>query len=144
MKVIRIDGISGIITAIFVGACLFAGFIISPGYVAMTLWNKYLVSSYMFPKLSLFQGVLLWGIIAITYYILIKGRLPISFQSSRELRDEEIDSIIKSAKINSQMNVMNKIISKSDRFETNKNPFIKDDNKNNCDKNSEDKLSNIK
>ena len=144
MKVIRIDGISGIITAIFVVACLFAGFIISPGYVAMTLWNKYLVSSYMFPKLSLFQGVLLWGIIAITYYILIKGRLPISFQSSRELRDEEIDSIIKSAKINSQMNVMNKIISKSDRFETNKNPFIKDDNKKNCDKNSEDKLPNIK
>ena len=67
MKIIQIDGIKGLITAAFMGVCLFAGFVLFPGQVAMTLWNKYLVSSFMFPTLDLLQGVLLWGIVAISY-----------------------------------------------------------------------------
>ena len=50
MKVIKIDGIKGLFTAVFMGMCLFAGFVISPGYAAMYLWNKYLVTGYMFPQ----------------------------------------------------------------------------------------------
>ena len=67
MKVVQINGIKGLITALFIGVCLFAGFVIFPGYVAMTLWNKYLVANLMFPALNLIQGVLLWGIAAITF-----------------------------------------------------------------------------
>lgn len=124
MKVIKIDGIRGLLNAVFIGGCLFAGFVVSPGYVAMYLWNRYLVTGYMFPQLTLFQGVLLWAIVFLSYCILTKGRFAVSFQTTPEMGDEELESIIKSAKINSQLRMMNKMMSKSDRFEpSEKNPY---------------------
>lgn len=147
MKVIKIDGIKGIITAVFMVACLFAGFVVSPGYVAMFLWNKYLTAGYMFPQLTLFQGILLWGIIVISYCIVTKNGLAISFKSSSGLSDEEIDTLVRTSKINSQMRMMNQIISKSDKFEgSKKNPYeVKDLNVTVTPDNEEnDKVSNIK
>ena len=120
MKVVQINGIKGLITALFIGVCLFAGFVIFPGYVAMTLWNKYLVSNLMFPALNLMQGVLLWAIAAITFCIISKQELAVSQKSTPDLTDEELESIIKKAKSNAQMKMMNKIISKSDKFELQK------------------------
>ena len=125
MKIVQIEGIKGIITAVFVCACAFAGFVISPGYAAMYLWNKYLAQPYMFPTLSLFQGVLLWGIIVISYFIVTKNGFALSFKNTPEMSDEELNSIIKSAKINAQMRMMNRIISKSDngiQFNNNEKP----------------------
>ena len=120
MKIIQIDGIKGLITAAFMGVCLFAGFVLFPGQVAMTLWNKYLVSSFMFPTLDLLQGVLLWGIVAISYCIVSKKGLAVSFKNTPEISDEELDAIIKGAKISSHMKMMNKNISKFDRFDSSK------------------------
>jgi hypothetical protein len=116
MKIIQIEGIRGLITAAFVGVCLFAGFVMFPGLVAMSLWNKYLVNLYMFPEISLFQGVLLWGILTISYCIVTKNKFALSFRNTPELSDEELSSIIKSAKINAHTQMMNKIISQSDKF----------------------------
>ena len=116
MKIIQIDGIKGLITALFVGVCSFAGFVLFPGTVAMNLWNKYLVNMYMFPTLNLFQGVLLWAMAVISYCIVSKKGLAISFKNTPELSEEELNSIIKSAKISSQVRMMNRIISNSDRF----------------------------
>ena len=124
MKVIQIDGIKGLITTLFIGVCLFAGFVIFPGQVAMSLWNKYLVTLYMFPTLNLFQGVLLWAIVALTYCVTFKQGFSVSLKSTPELSQEEIDSIVKSAKINSQMRFMNNSVSRSDRFEFSKKPTI--------------------
>ena len=87
MKVVKIDGFKGIFAAVFMGVCLFAGFVIFPGMVAMHLWNKYLVNLFMFPVLNLLQGVLLWGIVAITTFILAKDEMPISFQETKGLSD---------------------------------------------------------
>lgn len=120
MKIIQIDGIKGLITAAFMGVCLFAGFVLFPGQVAMTLWNKYLVSSFMFPTLDLLQGVLLWGIVAISYCIVSKKGLAVSFKNTPEISDDELDAIIKSAKISSHMKMMNKNIAKFDKFEMTK------------------------
>jgi hypothetical protein len=148
MKVIRIDGIKGLFTAVFMAACLFAGFVISPGYAAMYLWNKYLVADYMFPQLSLFQGVLLWAMIFLTYCILTKGRFAVSFQSSNDMRDEELESIIRSAKINSQLRMMNKQLSQKDKFVRNyKNPYSSDsvvDESNDLSDNNDENISEIK
>jgi hypothetical protein len=116
MKIVQIDGIRGLITAGFIGVCLFAGFVGFPGIVAMHLWNKYLVNLYMFPTLNLLQGILLWGICAISYCIITKNKFAVSFKNTPELSDEELNSIIKNAKINSHMQMMNKIIAKSDKF----------------------------
>jgi len=117
MKIIQIDGFRGLLTAAFIGVCLFAGFVVFPGLVAMHLWNKYLVGAFMFPVLNLFQGVLLWGIVAISYCILCKKGLAVSLKDTPELSDSELDMIMKKAKIHSQMRKVNSIIQKSDTFE---------------------------
>lgn len=117
MKIVQIDGVKGIITAIFVCACAFAGFVISPGYVAMSLWNKYLAETYMFPTLSIFQGILLWGIVVISYFIVSKKGFALSFKNSPELSDEELNSIIKSAKLNAKMRMMNRMVSQKDKVD---------------------------
>lgn len=128
MKIIQIDGIKGLITAVFIGVCLFAGFVIFPGYVSMYLWNKYLVNLCMFPALNLFQGVLLWGIVAVSYGIVSKRGLAVSFKSTPELSDAELDSIIKSAKINSQVRMMSRMMSKADKIDIKKVEIKKSNN----------------
>lgn len=124
MKIIQIDGFRGLITAVFMAVCLVAGFVAFPGLVAMHLWNKYLVALYMFPMLNLFQGILLWGIIAITYCIVSKKGLAVSFKETPELSDRELDMIMKKARIQSQINKVNKIIQKSDCFEKSNNNML--------------------
>ena len=125
MKIVQIDGVKGVITAVFMGACPFSGFVLCPGYAAMSLWNKYLVNLYMFPTLNLFQGVLLWGIAVITYCILSKKGFAISFKNTPELSDAELNSIIQRAKIDSRMRMMNTMISKTDKFEVRKENIVK-------------------
>lgn len=127
MKIVQIDGIRGLITAVFIGVCLFAGFVVFPGMVAMHLWNKYLVNLYMFPVLNILQGVLLWGIVAITYLILTKNEMPISFKETKGLSDRELDMIIKQARIQSQIKRVNKMINKSDIFEKTNNQTMPSD-----------------
>lgn len=117
MKIIQIDGFRGLITAAFMGVCLFAGFVIFPGFVAMYYWNKYLVNLYMFPVLNLLQGVLLWAIVAISYCILSKKGLAVSFKEAPELSDRELDMIMKKARIQSQISKVNQMIQKADKFE---------------------------
>lgn len=125
MKIVQIDGFKGLITALFICAGLFAGFVLSPGYLAMHLWNKYLVNLLMFPQLNLLQGVLLWAIVAISYCILCKKGFAVSFKNSPDLSDAELDSIIQQAKSNSKIQMMNKVINKTDKLEIKRDEFIK-------------------
>lgn len=152
MKIIQIEGIKGLLTATYMLICLFAGFIMFPGMVAMNLWNKYLATTYMFPVLNLLQGILLWLIISITFCILTKNTFSISYKTTKPLSDAELDMILQKAKIHSQMKQLNTIISKSDKFEKSKinnqdlhipTPFaLKNDVVK--DKKEEEKVSDIK
>ena len=126
MKIIKINGFKGMITALFIVVCLFAGFVIFPGYVAMTLWNKYLVTLMQFPALSIFQGILLWSIAFLCYMILNKDGFAVSFKESHQLSNAELDMIMKNARIYSNMKKINKIISQSDKFEKHNNVFYSD------------------
>ena len=152
MKIIKIDGFRGLLTALFIVSCLFAGFAIFPGVVAMYLWNRYLVTLASFPVLNIFQGVLLWGIIALSYLIITKGKCSVSFKQAPSISDPEMNMIIKNAKIYSQMKKINNEISKSDRFDRGKNnvvPINKNEAKDSIpdlssDEHSEESVSNIK
>lgn len=117
MRIIQINGFKGIVTALFIGVCLFAGFIIFPGACVMHFWNKYLHTLAGFPLLSVYQGVLLWGISVVSYFILNKKGLAVSFKEAPELSDSEINMIMKNAKIYSQMRKINHVIGKADKFE---------------------------
>ena len=120
MKIVQINGFRGLITIAFIGICLFAGFVVFPGLISMHLWNKYLVTLASFPVIDLFQGVLLWGIIAVSYFILTKGSASVSFKHVNDFNNSDIDNIIKRAKIQSQIRKINMEIQKTDKFEKNK------------------------
>ncbi len=119
MKIFQINGFKGLIMAAFIACCLFAGFVVFPGIVAMFLWNKYLVGLLSFPVLNIFQGVLLWGITAVSYYIITNGKLPVSLETPETLSDAELGMIMKQAHIKSDLRKINRMIQKSDRFEKN-------------------------
>ncbi len=129
MKIIQINGFRGLLFVAFVGICLFAGFVVFPGLVSMYLWNRYLVNLASFPSINLVQGTLLWGIIAVSYFILSKGENPIAFKRVNELSNSDVDDIIRNAKIQAQMRKLNREIQKTDKFEKNKESLLKINNK---------------
>ncbi|MBR1424400.1 hypothetical protein IJ579_02415 [bacterium] len=118
MKIVQITGFRGMVTAIFMSICMFAGFVIFPGQVAMFLWNKYLAGPYMLPVLNIFQGVLIWGMIFVSYSILTKKDLAVSFKESKDLTDSEIDMIMQKSRMSPHFRAINNMIKKSDLFET--------------------------
>lgn len=93
MNVIQIKGIKGIIVAIFMVTCLAAGFIAFPGLVAMYGWNAMATHFVQIPPIGLFQGMLLWGIVAASYFIFRKDRVVVCMRSSDGLSEEELKSV---------------------------------------------------
>ena len=90
-KIIQINGFRGLIMAMFIVTCLVAGFVIFPGFVAMNIWNHF--ATYI-PQLNLYQGVLLWTIVALIGFILNKQSFSVTFASPKELNDEEMNALI--------------------------------------------------
>ena len=69
-KVITINGIRGIFAVIFLVMGLIAGFVISPSWLCMTLWNHFVAASGSVAQMSLWQGLMMWAIIALSLYAL--------------------------------------------------------------------------
>lgn len=89
-KVIQISGLRGILLAIFVVACLFAGFVVFPAKVSMFAWN-YIGAHYIaLPQINLLQGLLLWIMVALSIYLLNNRQFAISFHQPMELSEDEM------------------------------------------------------
>ena len=110
-KIIQINGLRGLLTALFIITCLAAGFIAFPGFVAMSIWNHFAGTN--IPEINLFQGVLLWAIIFLTYFIASKQSVTVSFASPRELNEEEMKALMERVKMQSQARMINKMILKN-------------------------------
>ena len=92
-NVIQIKGFMGIVYLAFIGICLAAGFGWFPGWVCMKLWN---ISSTYFtqiPTIGIFQGILLWGIIAASYFTFRKDKLVVFMNASEGLSEEELKAV---------------------------------------------------
>ncbi len=112
-KVIQICGIRGILTAMFVAICLFAGFVIFPAKVAVVLWN-YVATTYIsIPQISLWQGCFLWAFVALGVYMLNNKNFAISFQQPMELSDAEMKVLMDRIKMQQQAQRLNAMILKS-------------------------------
>ena len=101
-NVIQVKGIRGLIILAMVGCCLFAGFIVFPGWVAMNLWN--VISRYIIqiPLIGLLQGILLWGIIIASYFTFRKERLVVCMKAPQGLSDEELKAVFADIKKQTQ------------------------------------------
>jgi hypothetical protein len=101
-NVIQIKGFRGIIMAFFIVTCLVAGFIVFPGWLCMQIWN--IIASYTLnvPSIALLQGVLLWGIIAATYFIFRKEKVVVCMRGQEGLSEEELKAVFANIKRQSQ------------------------------------------
>lgn len=98
-KVITINGIRGAIVAVFIVMGLIAGFIISPGWVCMQLWNYAIEElNIVVSTMNIYQGIMMWAIIALSLYALNNKRALIGFGSYQGLSPEQIKDIMNRAK----------------------------------------------
>lgn len=97
-RVITIHGVRGVLAIIFVVLGLIAGFIISPAWVCMKFWNKYIAESGIVSSMNLFQGILLWAIIALSLYALNNNKSIIGFGSYPGLTPDQIRNILNRTK----------------------------------------------
>ena len=102
LNVIKIKGFKGLIMAGFVACCLFAGFAVFPGWLAMQAWDFASARLENVPAIGLFQGVLLWGIIAASYFIFRKDKVVVCMSSQEGFSEDEMKAIFKDIKKQSQ------------------------------------------
>lgn len=122
-KIIQITGIKGILIALFILTCAIAGFVAFPGLVAMNIWNHFAVNPV--PNINLYQGVLLWGIIAIIYFILNKQSFSVSFETPKELNEDELNLLMEKIKTQSKSRMINKMVNLEELNQENSNETSK-------------------
>ena len=93
LNVIQIKGIRGLILAGFVVCCLAAGFIVFPGWVGMQVWNVVSTNTGAMPAIGLVQGVLLWGILAVSYFIFRKEKVVVCMKTPQGLSEDELKAV---------------------------------------------------
>lgn len=102
INVIQIRGIRGLIIAGMVVCCLFAGFVVFPGLVAMLVWNFIAAHISQIPSIGIIQGILLWGIIVGSYFVFRKEKIVVCMKSSQELTEEELKTVFADIKKQAQ------------------------------------------
>ena len=112
-RIIQINGFRGICLALFVVTCLFAGFVIFPAKVATFLWNYVAVNYVSLPQICLWQGGLLWAMLALSVYLINQRRFAISFHTPMELSDDEMKILMDRIKMQQQAQRLNAMILKS-------------------------------
>lgn len=101
-NIIQIKGIRGLVFAGLVVCCLFAGFIIFPGWVGMQLWNISAANSFNIPQIGLFQGVLLWGILVASYFTFRKEKVVVCMKAQQGLNEDELKAVFADMKKQAQ------------------------------------------
>ncbi len=95
LKVIQINGFRGLLLAGFIVSCLIAGFVAFPALMSMCLWNALAVKISSVPSISFIGGLLLWGIIVISFMIFNKKKFIVSFKAPNpNITDEELKQVI--------------------------------------------------
>ena len=92
-NIIQIKGFRGILYLLFIGCCLTAGFGWFPGWICMKLWNLASECVVQIPSIGILQGILLWGIIAASYFTFRKEKLVVCMKASEGLSEEELKAV---------------------------------------------------
>ena len=98
LNVIKINGFSGMFIAALLIGCVIEGVIIFPSKMLMHLWNYIALFINNMPTMTLIHGVILWAIIALSTYAILREKSPISYHSPNVISDEDIREIIEQAK----------------------------------------------
>ncbi len=131
-RVITINGIRGMLVAIFIVLGLIAGFVISPGLVCMHIWNYFMAQSGNFITMNLLQGIMLWSIIALSLYAINNKRPLIGFGSYPGLSPDQIKDIMNRAKM-SEDKIKNEIDILNKELQINKSAVLNSENQDKSD-----------
>ena len=93
LNIIQIKGISGILYIAFIGLCLVAGFVWFPAWCCMKLWNLCSHFLIQIPSIGIVQGLLLWGIIAGSYFTFRKEKLVVCMRAEEGLTEDELREV---------------------------------------------------
>ena len=117
-KIIQINGIRGMFLALFTVICLAAGFIAFPGFVAAKVWNYFAGFGFV-PVINLFQGIMLWAIIAISTFIITdkKKQSFIAFKSPKELSEEELKQVMNAIKMQTKLHAQRPMVIRANDLE---------------------------
>ena len=118
-RVIQISGLRGILLVIFIGTCLCAGFVAFPSICAMHIWN-YVANFISIPLINIYQGAMLWAIIAISGFIINdKEKFLVEFSASAdELSEKDMQKLMERVKLQSQAQALNSMILKSSELKS--------------------------
>lgn len=105
VRMIEVRGISGILKLLFFAICAIAGFGVFPGVALMYLWNTLISANTTLPAINLLQGLLLYGICIVSYFIANKPKFSISCGSFSDLSDEELEQIFAKAKADTEKRI---------------------------------------
>ena len=115
-RIIQISGLKGLIFAAFVVICLIMGFVAFPGIVAMCLWNMASGSLSFLPQINIFQGILLWVIIALAIYVSGGSKTFVALKQPAQLSESEVRDLMLKIKTQAQARQINAMILKSDEL----------------------------
>lgn len=139
-RIIQISGLRGLAFVIFVVTCLIMGFIGFPGLVAMCLWNLASTSLGILPQINIFQGVLLWVIIALSIYMISGGNQGfVALKRPSQLSESEIKDLMQRIRTQNQVNKINSMLLKSEELKEINKTDAKDFEDSEC-KNDKEKL----
>lgn len=93
LNVIQIKGMRGMLLAGFVVCCLATGFIMFPAWLAMHIWNFLAGHVEQMPAIGIFQGILLWGIIAASYFTFRRDKVVVCMNAPEGLSEEELKNV---------------------------------------------------
>ena len=92
-NVIQINGFSGVFLAVFLICCAATGFIVFPAWCCMHIWN-FLASFVNFPVMNIYNGGILWIIIALVFFVTHGKEQPIQFSSVAAFEREDVKKTI--------------------------------------------------
>ncbi|MFQ8625060.1 MAG: hypothetical protein ACLSA2_00520 [Candidatus Gastranaerophilaceae bacterium] len=79
----------------------------------MYAWN-YAGNFIMLPVINIYQGLMLWAIIAISVYILNdRKKYLVAFKAPGELNDEEMKNLLERVKVQAQAKTLNSMVLKA-------------------------------
>ena len=98
INLIKTYGFSWLVLVLFVVICVVAGYIVFPAIVLTHTWNFIVTAAKILHTINIFQGILLWGIIAITLYITTNEKFKLSYGEGRINYKNGVKQIIKEAR----------------------------------------------
>ncbi len=96
-KIVQINGLSGILFLALVVTGVFCGFVIFPIWIIMTVWNAVVSDIFYGPAINYIQAAMLWTLLALILYLMLKNSVSIKIQRDSNLSEEELKELDKAS-----------------------------------------------